>query len=375
MKSSSTLLLALSLLLVDSRNHAASRTASLGGHGHSFNLGATDPLFFSGYGNVTHYFTTPDGRTDQFPRHDIVDGLVWFSQEMVPVGGGKFAGDYASYASFVGWIDQGYFTMNAPTTDSDSNGLADWLQVERSVNASISGTLDSDIPSEPNLSYTGNLQRGANQTRGNYSVSIPATGNTYNGDWYVVHISGSASYDRSNNSMTLSIQTVNAFGESYTLTSQSFTYTINDENQITLPQFTLSGSGPTLPTTGPVTLQRSGDRYHGVVHFTDGEQTTSWADFTTYTVEIFDDNDEDGDGIPSLSDATPDAPPPSLTLQKQGGSLLITWPTSAPGFQIQHSSDLNTWSTPPESPIQIGDQQALLIAPAPGARIFRLKKP
>lgn len=375
MKTQTQLIILLSLLTVSPNAQAANRTATLGGHSHSFNLSATTPLFFSGYGNVTHYFTTPDGRTDRFPMHDIVDGLVWFSQEMVPIGGGRFAGDYASYASFVGWIDQGYFTMDTPTSDSDSNGLADWLQIEKSVNATISGLLDSDLPSEPNLTYTGTLQRGANQTRGDYSVTIPATGNTYTGDWYVVHISGSSTYDRSNNTMTLSIETVNAFGESYTLSSQSFTYTVNSQNQITLPQFTLSGDGPTLPSTGPVTLHRSGNRYHGVVSFADGEQTTSWPDFTTYTVELFDNNDEDGDGIPSLSDATPDAPPPSLVLQKQGSSLLITWPTSATGFQIQQSTDAANWSTPSESPILIGDQQTVILNPTSGHRIFRLKKP
>jgi len=48
------------------------------------------------------------------------------------------------------------------------------------------------------------------------------------------------------------------------------------------------------------TLYRDGNRFRGIVEVFDGETSTTWSDYTAFLVEITDNNDIDGDGLPDL---------------------------------------------------------------------------
>ena len=71
-------------------------------------------------------------------------------------------------------------------------------------------------------------------------------------------------------------------------------------------------------------LSRSGNSYSGFATATDGEPDTSWADYIDWFVVITDQNDQDNDGIPDLSDPVEESTPaPPLNLD---GWNWYKWP-------------------------------------------------
>jgi hypothetical protein len=76
--------------------------------------------------------------------------------------------------------------------------------------------------------------------------------------------------------------------------------------------------------------------------------------------------------IANITISTPAAPPPALTITSGGGGvILITWPASPPGFELQSNTDLTTtnWMTITNTP---GNQYNL--TNPPGDVFFRLIK-
>ena len=69
-----------------------------------------------------------------------------------------------------------------------------------------------------------------------------------------------------------------------------------------------------------------------------------------------------------------DAAPPSLSIVRSNESLIISWPVSATGFQLQQSTNLGVgnWTPPPEATIDNGTTRSITVSPAPGNRWFRL---
>jgi hypothetical protein len=70
-------------------------------------------------------------------------------------------------------------------------------------------------------------------------------------------------------------------------------------------------------------------------------------------------------------------PPPTLTATRNGANVLLSWPSSAAGWNLYSSSSLGagaSWSPAPETVVPGGAQNTVTVNPASGARFFRLRR-
>ena len=267
--------------------------------------------FISGIGNVVNYVTTFDGQNGIPLRQDLGGGLVAFSGELRPRAGqpGVYEADYLTVSSGV-LVQYGWMIVNFPTVDSDSNGLPDISQKDKSVNAAISGSVTSDWPLASTASLTGQFSRNANSTSGSFAVTLSGAGGpeAYNGTWVVDNVLGSVSYQREpQNLLFFNLSLTDSKGAQIALTG-STTFTVQSHSQISFPQFFLTSSDNKTFTVLPATLNRAGNKYTGNMELNDGTLETSWKDYVNWVVEIVDTNDSNGNGIPDLSDALGSAP-------------------------------------------------------------------
>ena len=70
---------------------------------------------------------------------------------------------------------------------------------------------------------------------------------------------------------------------------------------------------------------------------------------------------------------TPGAP--RLTLTRSGTNVILSWPSSASGFSLQISGDLQSWETWPQSPVLVGDQYQVRAGTLAPRLYFRLIGP
>lgn len=68
---------------------------------------------------------------------------------------------------------------------------------------------------------------------------------------------------------------------------------------------------------------------------------------------------------------------PSLNIARSNALMIVSWPSSATGFEVQQNTDLNTpnWTTPSEAVTDNGPTKSISVSPVPGSRFFRLFKP
>lgn len=74
--------------------------------------------------------------------------------------------------------------------------------------------------------------------------------------------------------------------------------------------------------------------------------------------------------------ADPPHPQVTLTAQKLGGSIVLSWPATISGFLLETSADLwasNSWTAVPHDPVMIGSTNVLEEAASSKARYYRLK--
>ena len=104
-------------------------------------------LYIPGFGYNTTYITTYDGVSGMPYRHPT-EGGYYFSGEIRPRAGQSaiYEADYISYNPDDQIDEYGYFLLNIPTTDLDSNGFPDFLQFSNAANVSITGSGRSDWP-------------------------------------------------------------------------------------------------------------------------------------------------------------------------------------------------------------------------------------
>ncbi len=328
-----------SLAWIDQSVWAQQKTATLTANSRSLSLSPAS-FYNPFYGTLTDFFTTFDGRTDTFPLVQRVGlGTILFSGELRPrsAQAGVYEMDYAIYSGTFGWVEYGSITANLPTTDSDNNGLPDVAQRDKAVNISFNGTIKSDAPSVQTTSYTGSMTRAAGQISGSYSTTS-ANGITLSGNVQVQNVSGTVTYSRGpQNLMTLNLSLSDPVGTTRTANG-STTFTVNSVNQITFPQFLLTSSdNKTYTVLTNSVLNRSGKRYAGNAALADGIVETSWADAVNWVVEITDNNDSDGNGIPDLSD-TVTVPKPVMSYSRSGTNLVLAWTGQ---FILQSSTNVS----------------------------------
>jgi hypothetical protein len=220
-----------------------------------------------------------------------------------------YKADFATYDSVWSVQDYGSLTLTCPITDSDQNGLPDVVQRDKPGNAQVYGSVVSDFY-DTFSSITGTLSRPANSIVGTYFVNITgATNISYSGSLYLLSVSGTCTYSRNAGTISFALNEPLPHSGNRTL-SGSTTFEVVDANRISLRQFNLNASDGGTYSVLATTLARSGNKYRGSLQLADGIPQTYWPDYTSWVVEILDQNDSNHDGIPNLSDPTGPPPPP-----------------------------------------------------------------
>jgi subtilisin-like proprotein convertase family protein len=70
-------------------------------------------------------------------------------------------------------------------------------------------------------------------------------------------------------------------------------------------------------------------------------------------------------------------PPPRLAIAQQGGRVVLSWPVAAEGYVLEAKAQLSSpggWDTLTNSPVRVGDHNAVALDRSGGAGFFRLRK-
>lgn len=296
----------------------------------------------SGYGTVTAYFTTYDGRNDILPLSTYTNGLYYYSGEVRPIGGGTYAVDYINYSSIYGYVSDGYLTCTPPATDNDSNGVPDFLQIENAVDVTFSAVDTTVYPSRASYAVSIRLIRGAGQVLGSYTYTYTTSGSSGSGTWSIVHVGGTGAYTRSaQNPIALSLASASFTGVVKTSTGNT-TCTVNSQDQVSLEPFTITTSAGEQAPYPRMTFNRTGNRYLSSYTSPDGMGVTTWPDYTQWIVEVTDYNDSNANGVPDWSD-TPNAPRLNVTYTPDSKTITLTGQQNHK-YTTWHSTDLKTWS-------------------------------
>lgn len=296
---------------------AQPKEASFNGYCHSFRL-LMGTASSAGLG-FDILFTSYDGSASSLLFDTDAAGYAIFSDELSPSfsESGVYRTDYALYVNKK-YNAAGTISATFPTVDLDQNGIADFLQKNKQVNASVSGKLLRQLPSlAPEIVVSGQIVRSAGSSQGTYSFTgrDPEVGNiTYRGDLYLVNLLGKLKYNPLSSSVTIEADLEREGGAVLRYTS-TLDYSIADVNTISFPagKFT----NPNLPDsfTKAFVLKRTGNRYLGRLEFVDAFRGTSWPDYTAWQLEVVDTNDFDLDGVPDLSDPPVVQSPPTISVQ------------------------------------------------------------
>ena len=299
-------LMSVLIFLLAPKSPAQPRQASVIANCRSVVLAESSGVW-PGAGTVYNVFTTYDSSTG-FPLHDVVNGAWEYSEELRPRAGksGVYEADFVSYNTSGSYVEYGSFSLKAPTTDSDGNGLPDVAQKNKAVNAAISGSGRMDWAyngSSGPFTISGNLTRSANSQMGNYVMTVAnSLGSiTYRGTWGLQYVSGTMTYQREPNLLTLNLVSLGFDGSSNAV-SGATSFIVNNPNQVSLPQVSLTNSEGEVISIYPAVLNRSGNKYIGELQLVDGNPGSSWADYTGWVMEITDANDSNNNGVPDLSD-------------------------------------------------------------------------
>jgi hypothetical protein len=280
------------IFILVTTHYLEGKNANIEAHCYSFSLLPLD----TSDGN-TMYFTTYDG-INTLPL-GITSNIL--SSEAKPnyLGSSTYSSDYIVVDPQIGISYYGTLTVSMPTKDSNLNGILDFLEIDLGVNdyAVFQQADDWD--------YYGNLVNESDQvliSRASGSNigtwTLVDDGETVIGEWQLATWSGDIEYNE-NKELSLNLSRKNAYGiTEYASGSGAYEYS---ENQISLGVLTVSDSSGTI-TTQPANLVRSGNTYSGLISLDDGTLETPWSDFTDWKIFITDNNDEDSDGVPDLSD-------------------------------------------------------------------------
>ena len=293
------------------------REAAFNGYCHSlrFLVGTASSAGF----NFEMLLTSYDSSASSLLFDTDASGYAIFSNEVSPsfVEPGVYRTDYALYVNSK-YNAAGTISVTLPTVDTDQNGIADFLQKNKQVNASVSGNLIRQLPFlAPEIAFSGQIVKSAGANQGTYRFTgrDPDIGNiTYQGNLFLVNMIGKIKYNRINSTLTIEANLEREGGVVLKYTSL-LNYYISDVNTISFPAGKFSTLNQPDSLTKAFVLKRTGNRYLGRLDFEDAYKGTSWPDYTAWQLEIIDANDSDGDGVPDLSDPPVVQSPPMISVQ------------------------------------------------------------
>lgn len=253
------------------------------------------------------------------------------SYEVRPRAGvpGVYEADYALFNP--GYFAVGSVVLNLPTTDNDTNGVPDIVQVNRAGHANIvTGNGRQENGGVAPFDLTGSISRNPGADLGSYSIAWTTIngGYAFAGTLRALHLEGQTTYSRGKtNYLRLQFTLHDESGSSQVLTGAT-TYTTRSAGEVAIPQFKLLGASRRQYVVQPVSLARSENRYTGTLRLLDGLPETSWRDYTDWTVEIIDPTDSNTNGVPDFSDplAGPDFILPKVTISVPIPNARLTSP-------------------------------------------------
>jgi len=279
-------------------------TANVTGTCWSVRLG---PAFSQNYnadlsGYVTE-FSTYDGTNGTVQGGRRADGTIesvrFLSGELKPLA----PGNSTYYADFGDWgeeeggvVSYGYFRVNFPAnvmnTDSDSDGLPDFLERNSAMSLSNNITVYDESPNGlVDNSQSIVLLRTAGNYLGNYTNHAPwfAGATPFTGTFEILGASGTVAINP--NSQTISFQTT-SFDNSETSTISSTPYVVQADGKVRMSNVTIvntktTTSQVTLSTATDILLEKLGiNQAKGSLRFADGDTYTPYADFQDYHVQL-----------------------------------------------------------------------------------------
>ncbi len=193
----------------------------------------------------------------------------------------------------------GSASFTLPLTDTDSDGLADILDIKKSGNFTASGTASEYLPATGMKSYSlsGTFTRASGSNTGTYAINS-SSGYSVSGTFYLTGGNGYFTYDTT-------YKTIRFYGDAFSLGSGGTgftTYEILSPTSIKVDSFPYTAANNAYIWVNSFTLTRSGTRYTAKGSFEDGLEATYWDDYKDFHIVIHDLNDVDGDGVPDLAD-------------------------------------------------------------------------
>ena len=200
--------------------------------------------------------------------------------------------------------------------DSDANGIPNFA--ERGLAANVSASLVT-VSSVTGGSAGGTitLNRGAGQVSGS-SVTRFTTGAIFTGSWVLPLMDVAGTYNA--NQRTIQLR---ASSSVFTPGNFTGTYQVNSDDSVTMSNILLQLDSGNRLTATPVTFTRVGKTYRSIIEFVDGNLSTGYPDFRRWTLQLTDPADNDGDGIPNLSDSTPSGSPPVIVTRPDGATRTV----------------------------------------------------
>jgi hypothetical protein len=292
------LLLALTATL---ENKAANLTATSMVSSKSFYLGESTST--AGY---KIYFNSYDGITTYSRSQTVHCGEVLNFNN----GAYNYVSDYDIYG--IGYtpydgpynpIGYGTISFAIPTTDSDGDGLIDFLDRSIAFNSTITGTITEYVTSKGIRSYSTSclFKRGANSETAEFAFTTSAAKITGFAHLYT----GTATVTYDPDAKTIKFTGIGfGFGNPYNPGDYGIatsTYEVLSPTSIRVNAFTYSNYYTTKSVNSFI-MTRNGNKFTAAGSMQDGDTYSSWVDYKDFVLAITDNNDTDSDGIPDLAD-------------------------------------------------------------------------
>ena len=267
-----------------------------------------------------HSTTNTAGNTIYFHSYDFstlkpqTTNLGAYNGEAKPItlGSNEYYVDFIELNSANVALSWGYSILTLPNLDEDSNGVIDFLQKDKAVNAEVSAIENYSYNSSGDYStnqYVMNFTRSAGEPLGLFKI-IEYNGNSnlsqdeanLLGHFYLNSWNTEALYDQSNQSVSFSASQNDPIGNLQSLTGGMNYHFTNASKTLHFTDFTLSASTGTKLDVEEIELELKNGKYFGSFSYEDGSPSTTIKDYVNWYVEIADNNDYDKDGLPDFSD-------------------------------------------------------------------------
>lgn len=293
----------LALLLTGAfESNAATLTASSLVTAKSFYLGESTSsagykIYFNSYDGISGYSRSQSIHSGE--ALSFGNGIFTYvsDYDIYVVGHSPYDGPYSP-------IGYGTISFAIPTTDSDGDGLIDFLDISKYINKTVTGYITEYVTGKGSRTYTASCSfvKGLNTGIGEFTFTTSVA--TVTGFYDVQYGTATVSYDTEAKTIKFS-GTSFGFGSPFTPGASgtaTATYQILSATSIKVNAFTYTDAYYTKRINA-FTMTRVGNKFIATGSMQDGHTYSSWVDYKDFVLTITDSNDTDGDGIPDLSDS------------------------------------------------------------------------